>query len=118
MGFTAVMKLKTATLIPLILAVLILAGGPFSHGSLCLSDEPEGLLCYCCFGPGMSCTMISCSGCCGAHGSALQDRWSPEMLPEAFHLGALLKFVYCGNPLFPLPEIPYLEIQDKPPNRA
>lgn len=111
-------EMKIRALIPTIIALAILVGGPFSYGPICGSDPQRGLTCYCCSGTGMNCTMISCAGCGGSHGSAAVDRWSPEMVPESFELLSAAAFAYRGKERSLLPEMAYLEVPHKPPNRA
>ncbi len=76
--------MKIRTLIPAIIALVMLVGGPFGFGTMCDTDPRGGLICYCCSATGKNCTMISCAGCCGAHAGSVADRWSPEMIPESF----------------------------------
>ena len=107
--------MKIRTLIPAIIALVILVGGPFGFGPLCDSDPHGGLLCYCCSDRGENCAMISCSGCCGAHAGVSADRWSPEMIPESFSNNNPMKVVYGNREAIRSPETVYLEVPDKPP---
>jgi hypothetical protein len=110
--------MKIRTLIPAILALIMLVGGPFGFGKPCDPDPRAGLLCYCCSDTGEKCTMISCSGCCGAHGGAAADRWSPEMTLESFPAVVPIKIVYSDRETVRAPEAVYPEVPDKPPERA
>lgn len=109
--------MKIRTLIPAIIALVILVGGPFGFGPLRDTDPRGGLICYCCSATGKNCTMISCSGCCGAHTGAPADRWSPEMVLESFPAITPLRVVYGDGEAVRSPEIVYLEVPDRPPNR-
>jgi hypothetical protein len=108
--------MKIRNMIPAILALVILVGGPF--GRLGDSDPRGGLLCYCCSTTGEKCTMISCSGCCGAHAGATADRWSPEMTLESFPAVIPVKIVYGDREAVRSPEAVYLEVPDKPPKQV
>ena len=110
--------MKIRTLIPAIIALVILVGGPFGFGPMCDTDPRGGLICYCCSAMGENCTMISCSGCCGAHAGAAADRWSPEMILESFPTIAPVKIVYGDGEAIRSPETVYLEVPDKPPKRV
>lgn len=105
-------------MIPAIIALVILVGGPFGFGPMYDSDPHNGLICYCCSAMGENCTMISCSGCCGAHAGAPADRWSPEMTLESFPAIIPVKIVYGNREAVRSPETVYLEVPDKPPNRV
>ena len=107
--------MKIHTLIPAIIALVILVGGPFGFGPMCDTDPHGGLICYCCSETGKNCTMISCSGCCGAHAGFAADRWSPEMIPESFPAIIPMKIVYGDGEAIRSPETVYLEVPDKPP---
>ncbi|MBE0556553.1 MAG: hypothetical protein IH628_04900 [Proteobacteria bacterium] len=111
--------MKIRTMIPAIIALVILVGGPFGFGPLHETDPRGGLICYCGCAMGEHCTMISCAGCCGAHAGASADRWSPDMIL----LGSLpprapFKVAYCGGEAIRSPEAVYLEVPDKPPKRV
>ncbi|MHB8770461.1 MAG: hypothetical protein ACYC7J_05655 [Syntrophales bacterium] len=110
--------MKIHTLIPAILALVILAGGPFGFGKRCETDPRAELICYCCSDMGKNCTMISCAGCCGAHAGSAADRQLPEMLPESFPTLAPANIAYGDGESLRLPETVYLEVPDKPPKRA
>jgi hypothetical protein len=110
--------MKIRTMIPAILALVMLVGGPFGFGRLCDSDPRGGLLCYCCSTTGEKCTMISCSNCCGTHAGAPADRWSPEMTLESFRAIIPVKIVYGDREAVRSPETVYLEVPDKPPQRV
>jgi hypothetical protein len=110
--------MKIHSLIPAILALVMLVAGPFGFGQLCDSDPRAGLLCYCCSNNGEKCTMISCSGCCGAHVGTPADRWSPELTLDSFPAIISLKIVYDIPEAARTPEAVYLEVPDKPPERA
>ena len=107
--------MKIRTLIPAIIALVILVGGPFDLGRMCDTDPRAGLICYCCSDLGKNCTMISCAGCCGAHAGASADRWSPEMIPERFQTITPLQVVYGKKEAIRLPETVYLEVPNRPP---
>jgi hypothetical protein len=107
--------MKIRTLIPAIIALVILVGGPFGFGTMRDPDPHGGLICYCCTAEGEKCTMISCSGCCGAHAGAAVDRWSPEMILESFPMITTLKVVYGDQAASRSPETVYLEVPDQPP---
>jgi hypothetical protein len=111
-------RLKIHTLIPAIIALVILVGSPFGFGSMCNTDPRGGLICYCCSDTGKNCTMISCSGCCGAHSGTPADRWSPEMIPESFPGAIPVRIVYGDGEVIRSPEIVFLEVPDKPPKKA
>jgi len=110
--------MKIRTLIPAIIALVIVIGGPFGFGVSCDSDPHGGLLCYCCSDRGENCTMISCSGCCGAHSGVSADRWSPEMILESFPAIVSAKIVYGTWEATRSPETVYLEVPDKPPKNV
>ena len=110
--------MKKRTLIPTIIAVVILAGGPFGFGPMRDNHARVGLICYCCSAMGTNCTMISCEGCCGAHVGSAADRWSPEMILGIFPTITPLKIVYGHREAVRLPEIVYLEVPDKPPEKV
>jgi hypothetical protein len=107
--------MKIRTLIPAIIALVILVGGPFGFGRPCDTDPRAGLLCYCCSAMGENCAMISCEGCCGAHAGASADRWSPEMVPESFPIQTPFNVVSGDHEAVRSPETVYLEVPDKPP---
>jgi len=107
--------MKIHTLIPAIIALIILVGGPFGFGTMCEDDPRGGLICYCCSDTGKTCTMISCAGCCGAHVGSVADRWAPEMLPESFPVMISLRILCGDGELIRSPETVYLEVPDKPP---
>jgi hypothetical protein len=108
--------MKIRAMIPTLFALAILVGGPISNGFRCDSDPQGGLMCYCCLGKAVNCTMLSCSGCGGAHHRAAADRWTPELTFETFHLLSPAKMVYCEKTISLSPETAYLEVPDKPPN--
>jgi len=110
--------MKIHALIPATIALVILVGGPFGFGPMCNSDPRGGLICYCCSDTGKNCTMISCSGCCGAHTGSVTDRWSPEMIPASFLPVFSLKIVTTAGDVIGSPETVYLEVPDKPPKRV
>lgn len=117
--FTGNVTMKIRTLIPAILALVMLLGGPFGFGRPCDSDPRAGLLCYCCSDTGERCTMISCSGCCGAHASATADRWSPELTLESVPtITPMKKIVYGPLEALRSPKAVYLEVPDHPPEQA
>lgn len=111
--------MKKHTLIPAIIALVILLGGPFGLGSRCDSDPRGGLRCLCCADQGPGCTMISCSGCCGGQGGqASPDRWSPEMVPASRPEMISLRVVAgLGETAIP-PQSVCLDVPKKPPRRA
>ena len=117
MSYSRADHMKIHTLIPAIIALVILVGGPFGFGTMCDTDLRGGLICYCCSDTGKNCTMISCAGCCGAHAGSAADRWSPEMIPEFFPAKIPMKIVYGNGEVIQLPETVYLEVPDKPPKR-
>lgn len=111
--------MKIRNMIPAILAIVMLVGGPFGFGQMCDSDPRAGLLCYCCSDTGEKCTMISCSGCCGAHAGAAADRWSPELTLESVPtITPLKKIVYADREAAQPPATVYLEVPDQPPKPA
>ena len=110
--------MKIRTLIPAIIAVVILAGGPFGFGPMRDTDARGGLICYCCSAMGTNCTMISCDGCCGAHAGSAADRWSPEMILGSFPIITPVQIVYGDSEVVRSPEIVYLEVPDKPPEKV
>lgn len=111
--------MKIRTLIPALLALVMLVGGPFGFGQPCDPDPREGLLCYCCSDTGEKCTTISCSGCCGAHAGATADRWSPELTLEAAPtIAPTKKIVFGALEAVRSPEAVYLEVPDQPPEPA
>ncbi len=111
--------MKAYKLIPALIALVILVGSPFGFGSLCESDPRGGLICYCgCSERGEGCTMISCEGCCGGHTGAVTDRWSPEMIPASFPSIVTVKMAYGGEGNGLSPETVYLEVLEKPPQKA
>lgn len=107
--------MKIRTMIPAIIALVILVGGAFGFGWLCDTDPRGGLICYCCSDTGKHCTMISCTGCCGAHTGSVADRWSPEMIPEFFPATIPVTIAHGDGETIRSPEIVYLEVPDKPP---
>jgi hypothetical protein len=109
--------MKVRTLIPAIIALVILVGSPFGFGPLRDTDPRGGLICYCGCAMGENCTMISCAGCCGAHARATADRWAPEMIPESFPAVIYVKILYGAGEVIRSPETVYLEVPDKPPNK-
>jgi hypothetical protein len=110
--------MKIRTMIPAILALVMLVGGPFGFGQLYDSDPRGGLLCYCCSTMGERCAMLSCSGCCGAHGGATADRWSPEMTLESSPAFIPITIVYGDLETAQPPETVYLDVPDQPPEPA
>lgn len=110
--------MKIRTMIPAIIALVMLVGGPFGFESICDSDPRGGLVCYCCSATENNCTMISCSGCCGAHAGAVADRASSEMIPESFLTIIPTKIVYGDREAVRSPETVFLEVPDKPPKQA
>jgi hypothetical protein len=110
--------MKIRTLIPAILALIILVGSPFGFGTVRDIDPRGGLICYCCSAMGQNCAMISCSGCCGAHAGDPAERWSPEMILTSFPMITPLKIVYGDPEATRSPENVYLEVPDKPPKRS
>jgi len=110
--------MKIRTMIPAIIALVMLVGGPFGFGSSCGSDPRGGLVCYCGCARGEDCTMISCSGCCGAHAAAAAESSSSEMIPEYFPMIIPVKIVYGDLEAIPLPETIYLDVPDKPPKNV
>ena len=110
--------MKIRTMIPAIVALVMLVGGPLGVGPSCESDPRAGLVCYCGCATEENCTMISCSGCCGAHAGASADRWSPEMILESFPSIIPVKVVYGSGETIRFPETVYLEVPEKPPRRA
>jgi len=110
--------MKIRAMIPAILALVILVGGPFGFGRMCDTDARGGLACYCCSDLGKNCTMISCEGCCGAHAGSVADRWSPEMIPTFLPPLFFLKAATNRGEALQPPESVCLEIPDKPPKRA
>lgn len=117
MSYSGAGDTKIHTLIPAIIALVILVGGPFGFGTSCDTDLRGGLICYCCSDTGKNCTMISCAGCCGAHTGTPTDRWSPEMILGSLPPIAPLRVVYGGGEAIRSPETVFLEVPDKPPNR-
>lgn len=109
--------MKIRTLIPAMLALVMLVGGPFGLGTPCDTDPHGGFICYCGCSEGENCTMISCSGCCGAHAGASTDR-SPEMILESVPATIRLKVVYGYGETIRSPETVYPEVPDKPPKKA
>lgn len=109
-------KIRTLTLT--FLALVILVGGPFGFGRICDSDPRGGLICYCCSATGEQCSMISCSGCCGAHAGATADRWSPEMTLEKSPAFIPATVVFGDLETARPPETVYLDVPDQPPERA
>jgi hypothetical protein len=107
--------MKIRTLIPAIIALIILVGSPFGFGPMRDSDPRGGLICYCCSAMGENCTMLSCAGCCGAHAGFNADRWSPEMIPESFPTITPVKVVYGEREATRPPDTVYLEVPVKPP---
>jgi hypothetical protein len=107
--------MKIRTLIPAIVALIILVGGPFGFKPMRDSDPHGGLICYCCSAMGEKCAMISCSGCCGGHAGFVDERWSPEMIPESFPAITPLKVVSGDQEASRSPESVYLEVPDMPP---
>ena len=110
--------MKIRTMIPAIIALVILVGGPFGFGPLRQDDPRGGLICYCGCATGQNCTMISCSGCCGAKAGAPADRWSPEMTLESLPTITSVKVVYGDEEVSRSPETIYLEVPDKPPEKV
>ncbi len=110
--------MKIRTLIPAIIALVMLIGGPLGWGTLCESDPRGGLVCYCGCSTGENCTMISCAGCCGAHAGTSADRWSPEMILGSLPATTPLKAGYGYREAIRSPETVYLEVPDKPPKRS
>ena len=110
--------MKIHTLIPAIIALVILVGGPFGFGTKCDTDPRGGLICYCACAMGENCIMISCAGCCGAHAGSTADRWAPEMLSESFPAIIPVKIVYGDGDALRSPETVYIEVPDKPPKRV
>jgi len=108
--------MKVCRLIPAIIALAILVGGPFGLGRMCDTDPRGGLICYCgCLERGGNCTMISCEGCCGGHTGSVTDHRSPEMTLEPFPENITLLIAYGDREASGLPENVYLEVPDKPP---
>lgn len=110
--------MKIRTMIPAIIALVILVGGPFGFGQRCDTDPRGGLVCYCGCAVDENCTMISCSGCCAGHAGASADRWSPEMTLESFPAITSLKGGYGDREAIRAPETVVLEVRDKPPNNV
>ena len=106
------------TLIPAMLALVILVGGPFGLGKRCETDPRAGLVCYCCLDAGKNCTMISCAGCCGSHSASVADGRAPDMLPEFFSTTVPVTIIYGDGEAVRSPEVVYLEVPDKPPKRV
>jgi hypothetical protein len=110
--------MKIRTLIPAIIAIVILVGGPFGFGPLRDTDPRGGLVCYCCSAAGQTCPMISCSCCCGGQAGLTADRWSPEMILVSFPTITPLQIVYGDIEAVRSPETVYLEVPDKPPKTS
>lgn len=110
--------MKIRTLIPAIIALVILVGGPFGFGPMRDADPRGGLICYCCSATGQNCIMLSCAGCCGAHAGAPADRWSPEMILGPFPTMTPLQIVYGNREAVQSPETVYIEVPDKPPKKS
>jgi hypothetical protein len=110
--------MKIRTLIPAIVALIMLLGAPFGVGPMRDSDPRGGLLCYCCSGMEENCTMLSCAGCCGAHHGVINDRWSPEMTLDALPQITPLRVVYGEKEASQLLPTIYLEVPDMPPRQA
>lgn len=109
---------KKRTMIPAIIALVILVGGPFGFGPMNDSDPRGGLVCYCGCAMGENCTMISCSGCCGGHTGVLADRWSPEIILMSPPTITPFKVAYGSREDIRSPETVYLEVPDKPPKKV
>ena len=112
--------MKIRNLIPVIMALVVLSGAPFSQMLVSDSDPHGGLVCYCCSASGEKCSMISCSGCSGCRtqtGPAV-DRWSPEMILSSFYFIFPLRFIYSEAECNRLPESVCLDVPQKPPNRV
>ena len=109
--------MKIRTLIPAIIALIILVGSPFGFGPMRDTDPRGGLICYCCSAMGGHCTMLSCAGCCGTHAGASADRWSPEMIPEPVPTMTPLNVLSSRAEAIGPPETVYLEVPDKPPKK-
>jgi hypothetical protein len=107
--------MKTGKLIPLVIALIVLLSGPFSHVRICDSDPRGGLICYCCSASGQKCTMISCSGCCGSRSRDAIDRWSPEMVLALIHPFSPLPLACWVTQIFQTPESVFLDIPHQPP---
>jgi hypothetical protein len=111
--------MKIRTLIPAIMALVMMLGAPFGVGPARDPDPHGGLVCYCCSAMGKHCAMISCSGCCGSHNAGvIDDRWSPEMTLDAHPLITPLQVVYSETEATQPPPPIYLEVPERPPNRA
>jgi hypothetical protein len=108
--------MKIRTMIPAIMALAMLLGSPFGLGPMC-NPDPRELVCYCCSAMGENCTMISCSGCGGAHAASAADRWSPEMILESFPSIIPVQIVYGDREGIRSPETIYLDVPDKPPKK-
>ncbi|MDA8125433.1 MAG: hypothetical protein M0009_09620 [Deltaproteobacteria bacterium] len=110
--------MKIRALLPTLFALAMLIGAPINNGLRCEADPRGGLICYCCQDKAAGCTMLSCSGCGGAHHSAAMERWSPEMTFEPFQLLSPARTIYCEKITTLAPEFAYREVPDKPPNRV
>lgn len=110
---------KKGTLIPAIIALVILLGGPFGLGMPCDSDPRAGLRCLCCADQAQGCAMISCSGRCGGQsGQASPDRWSTEMIPASRpEMTPLMVVAGLGEAAVP-PQSVCLDVPRKPPRPA
>jgi hypothetical protein len=110
--------MRIRALIPAVIAVIVLVGGPFGFGPMRDTDARGGLICYCCSSMEKNCAMISCAGCCGAHAGSVADRWSPEMILVSFPTITPLQIVHGGSEAVRSPETAYLEVPDKPPEKV
>jgi hypothetical protein len=110
--------MKIRTLIPAIIALIMLVSGPFGIGPTHDPDPRGGMICYCCSAMGKNCTMISCSGCCGSHAGFVDERWSPEMILESVPAIAPWQVAYGEGEESRSPQTVYLEVQERPPENV
>jgi hypothetical protein len=110
--------MKIRTLIPAIIALVILVSGPFGFGPLRDSNPRGGLICYCCSAVDQNCPMISCACCCGGQAGFTADRWSPEMILVSFPATTPLQIAYGDIETVGSPETIYIEVPDRPPKTS
>ncbi len=110
--------MRIRSLVSVITAIVVVAGAPFTRMPAGDPDRHGGLVCYCCAAMEEGCSMISCSGCgCGSRTGPAVDRWSPEMVLNAFHLISPSGFIFLEAGCLRAPSSVCLEIPTQPPNR-
>lgn len=108
---------KIVSLIPALIALLVLFSSPFSSVPAHDPDPHGGLVCYCCLGQGMTCTctVFSCPRCHSKTESPDYD-WSPDLILPSFEMAIHFHSLVSKPEHFYPPRTIYTQVPVKPPN--